>query len=84
MVGAAFITMSSFGGWESAEAWRLAQTIDNTEALYRDAWIVFQDYKDGTFTLMESVNELSEILEVHGYEYSYCVNDLIEIITEQE
>ena len=72
----------SYGGWNSENAWVLAQNIDNNQMLYNETWIVIEDYKDGTFTLMESVSELAEILGVYEYEYSFSVNDLIEYITE--
>lgn len=72
----------TYGGWNSENAWMLAKHIDNNQRLYNEAWIVIEDYKEGTFNLMESVNELSEILEVYDYEYSFNAEDLIEYITE--
>lgn len=72
----------TYGGWNSENAWTLAQNIDNNQMLYNEAWITIQDYKDGTLTLMESVTELSEILEVFEYEYAFSTDDLIEYITE--
>ena len=72
----------TYGGWNSENAWMLAKHIDNNQMLYNDAWIVIEDYKEGTFNLMESVNELSEILEVYDYEHSFNAEDLIEYITE--
>ena len=76
--------MGNFNGWSSKSAWDLALYIDNTEAVYREAWIICEDFRQGTFSLMESVHDMDEMLLAYGTDIYYCYDDLIEYIENHE
>lgn len=54
-------------GHTTDSAFKLALTIDNTEVLYKEAWIICEDYRQGNETLKDSVSYLNEFLICFGY-----------------
>lgn len=69
-------------GHISHSAYKLAMTIDNTEVLYKEAWIICEDYRQGNETLMDSIEYLNEFLICFGYEEKY--EDIKEYILGHE
>lgn len=69
-------------GHISNSAFRLASTIDNTQVLYKEAWIICEDYRQGNETLMDSIEALNEFLICFGYEEKF--EDIKEYILSHE
>ena len=71
-------------GWNTKQSWELAMAIDNTEVIYREAWIICEDYRQGTTTLMEAIHELYEFLLAFGVDIAFGYADIQEYILSHE
>lgn len=69
-------------GHKTQSSYNLAVLLDNTEVLYREAWIICEDYRQGNENLMDSINHLYEFLICFGYEEK--LEDIKEYILDHE
>jgi uncharacterized protein YbgA (DUF1722 family) len=76
--------MGNFNGWSSKSAWDLALYIDNTEVVYREAWIICENFREGVLNLMEAIHELYEWLLAFGTEIAFGYADIQEYIENHE
>jgi uncharacterized protein YbgA (DUF1722 family) len=76
--------MEDYNGWNTKQSWELALYIDNTEVVYREAWIICENFREGVLTLMEAIHELYEWLLAFGTEIAFGYADIQEYIENHE